>query len=178
MSGPVDVYREVAAKWSDLTSGIASDQWDNPTPCAEWNVRQLVDHVNAWQTQGGNLLGIDIPDGAAWPDIQAAFDATLSDPSQLTGTVPEFGGIPKHDMAGFLIGDLLIHSWDLARSIGADDTLPSAAVEATTMGLHHAPEALLRGTNPLGTPMMVAAVEVPHDASAQDKMIAYTGRRP
>ena len=178
MSGPVDIYRQVAAKWSDLTSGVASDQWNNPTPCTEWNVRQLVDHVNAWQTQGGNLLGIEIPAGAAWPDIQAAFDAKLSDPSQLTGNVPEFGGIPKHDLAGFLIGDLLIHSWDLARSIGADDTLPPAAVEATTTGLHHAPEPLLRGTNPLGTPMMAAAVEVPGDAGAQDKMIAYTGRRP
>lgn len=99
---------------SDLTNGIASDQWNNATPCTEWDVRQLVDHVNAWQTQGGNLLGIEIPAGAAWPDIQAAFDATLSDPSQLTGSVPEFGGIPKHDLAGFLIGDLLIHCWDLA----------------------------------------------------------------
>ena len=178
MSGPVEIYRQVAGKWSDLTSGIASDQWDNRTPCREWNVRQLVDHVDAWQTQGGNLLGMDIPAGAAWPDIQAAFDATLSDPSQLTGAVPEFGGMAKHDLAAFLIGDLLIHCWDLARSIGADDALPPDAVEATTMGLHHAPEPLLRGTNPLGAAMMAAAVAVPDDASVQDKMIAYTGRRP
>ncbi|HEY1278277.1 MAG TPA: TIGR03086 family metal-binding protein [Acidimicrobiales bacterium] len=178
MSGPVDIYRQVATKWSALTNAIAPDQWGHPTPCAEWNVRQLVEHVNAWQTQGGNLLGMDIPAGAAWADIQAAFDATLSDPSQLTGTVPEFGGIPKSDLAGFLIGDLLIHCWDLARSIGADDALPPAAVEATTLGLHHAPESLLRGTNPLGAAMMAAAVAVPDDASVQDKMIAYTGRRP
>jgi len=174
----VDIYRQVASKWSTLTSAIASDQWDNATPCTDWNVRQLVDHVNGWQTQGGNLLGMHIPAGAAWPDIEAAFDATLSDPSRLTGPVPEFGGIPKHDLAGFLIGDLLIHCWDLARAIGADDTLPAAAVEATTMGLHHAPESLLRGTNPLGAAMMAPAVEVSDDASVQDKMIAYTGRRP
>jgi uncharacterized protein (TIGR03086 family) len=178
MSGPVDIYREVAAKWGSLTDAIAPEQWDNPTPCDEWNVRQLVDHVNGWQTQGGNLLGMDIPASASWSDIETAFDATLSDPTRLTGNVPEFGGIPKHDMAGFLIGDLVIHCWDLARSIGADDTLPAAAVQATTMGLHHAPEVLLRGTNPLGTPMMAAAVAVPDDASDQDKMIAYTGRHP
>jgi uncharacterized protein (TIGR03086 family) len=178
MAGPVDIYRQVAAKWGELTREIAPDQWDDPTPCSEWDVRQLVDHVNAWQAQGGNLLGMDIPAGAAWPDIEAAFEATLSDPTRLSGTVPEFGGVPKHDLAGFLIGDLLIHCWDLARSIGADDTLPPAAVEATTMGLHHAPEPLLRGTNPLGAAMMAAAVDVPDDASAQDKMIAYSGRRP
>jgi hypothetical protein len=46
------------------------------------------------------------------------------------------------------------------------------------MGLRHAPEALLRGTNPLGAAMMAAAVDVPDEASAQDKMIAYSGRRP
>ena len=63
-------------------------------------------------------------------------------------------------LAGFLIGDLLLHSWDLARSIGADEALPPDAVEATTIGLHHVPPALLRGTNPLGQKMMAAAVEV------------------
>ena len=81
-------------------------------------------------------------------------------------------------MAGFLIGDLLIHSWDLARSIGADETLPPDTVEATTIGLHHVPPDLLRGTNPLGQKMMAAAVEVPADASPRDKMLAFTGRRP
>jgi hypothetical protein len=40
------------------------------------------------------------------------------------------------------------------------------------------PPALLRGTNPLGQQMMAAAVEVPADASPQDKMLAFTGRRP
>src|SRR5215218_6111217 len=139
MSGPVDIYRQVAAKWSKLTDEIAPDQWDNPTPCTEWDVRRLVDHVNGWQTQGGNLLGMEIAAGAAWPDIVAAYEEKLADPSQLTGDVPEFGGVPKHNMAGFMIGDLLIHCWDLARAIGADETLPPAAVEATTMGLHHAP---------------------------------------
>jgi uncharacterized protein (TIGR03086 family) len=178
MSEPVDIYRQVADKWEQVSSQIGDDQWDIQTPCADWNVRQLVDHVLAWQTQGLGLLGADVAPGAGWDEIRSAFDAMLSDPTRLAGDVPEFGGIPKHDMAGFLIGDLLIHCWDLARSIGADDSLPTAAVEATTMGLNHAPEALLRGTNPLGAKMMAPAVEVADDANAQDKMIAFAGRRP
>jgi uncharacterized protein (TIGR03086 family) len=178
MSGPADIYRQVADTWGQLSSQIGDDQWDIQTPCAEWNVRQLVDHVLAWQTQGLGLLGADVAPGAGWDEIRTAFDATLSDPTRLAGNVPEFGGIPKPDMAGFLVGDLLIHCWDLARSIGADDSLPAAAVEATTMGLHHAPETVLRGTNPLGAKMMAPAIDVPDDASAQDRMIAFTGRRP
>jgi uncharacterized protein (TIGR03086 family) len=178
MGGPVDLYGQVADTWAHLSTQIGEEQWDAPTPCADWDVRQLVDHVLAWQAQGLGLMGAVVPADAGWEGIRATFEATLSDPRRLEGSVPAFGGIPKHDMAGFLIGDLLIHSWDLARAIGADDTLPAGPVEATTMGLHHAPEALLRGRNPLGVPMMGAAVEVADDASAQDRMIAFTGRRP
>jgi hypothetical protein len=49
---------------------------------------------------------------------------------------------------------------------------------ATMIGLHHVPPELLRGTNPPGQKMMAAAVEVPADASPQDRMLAFTGRRP
>lgn len=178
MSGPLDLWRQAAAKWSEVYGQVAGDQWENPTPCAEWTVRQLVDHTLGWQAEGGRLIGADTAPGDDWDQIRAAFDALLSDPSQLQGSVAEFGGIPQQELAGFLTGDLLIHSWDLARSIGADDTLPPDTVEATTIGLHHVPADLLRGTNPLGQKMMAAPVEVPAEASPQDKMLAFTGRRP
>jgi uncharacterized protein (TIGR03086 family) len=178
MSGELDLWRQTAAKWSEVYGQVTDSQWEKPTPCDEWNVRQLVDHTLSWQAEGGRLIGAGTAPGDDWERIRAAFDALLSDPSRLTGNVPEFAGIPKQDLAAFLIGDLLIHSWDLARSIGADETLPPDTVEATTMGLHHVPPDLLRGTNPLGQKMMAAAVEVPAGASAQQKMLAFTGRHP
>jgi uncharacterized protein (TIGR03086 family) len=178
MSGQVDIWHQAAAKWSEVYGRVTDSQWDRPTPCQEWTVRQLVDHTLSWQAEGGRLLGADTAPGDNWDRIRAAFDALLSDPSQLTGSVAEFGGIPKQELAGFLIGDLLIHSWDLARSVGANEALPPDAVEATTIGLHHVPPGLLRGTNPLGQKMMAAAVKVSADASPQDKMLAFTGRRP
>jgi uncharacterized protein (TIGR03086 family) len=178
MSGLVDIWRQAAAKWSEVYRQVTDSEWELPTPCVGWTVRQLVGHTLSWQAEGGRLLGADTAPGESWDRIRAAFDTLLSEPSQLTGNVPEFGGIPKQELAGFLIGDLLIHSWDLARSIGADEVLPPDAVEATTIGLHHVPPALLRGTNPLGQKMMAAALEVPADASPQDKMLAFTGRRP
>lgn len=178
MSGPLDLWRQAAAKWSEVYGQVNDSQWERPTPCDEWTVRQLVEHTLGWQAEGGGLIGAGTAPGDDWDRIRAAFDALLSDPARLTGNVPEFGGIPKQDLAGFLIGDLLIHSWDLARSIGADETLPPESVEATTIGLHHVPPGLLRGTNPLGQKMMAEAVEVPANASPQDKMLAFTGRRP
>lgn len=178
MSAVVDIWRQVSGKWSEVSAQVRDDQWSNPTPCDEWTVRELVDHTLDWQAEGGRLIGADIAPGDDWPRIRTAFDVHLAHPDRLAGTVEVFAGIPKQDLVGLLVGDLLIHSWDLARSIGADEVLPPDAVEATTAGLHHAPAALLRGTDPLGHKMMAAAVEVPVGASAQDKMLAFTGRRP
>jgi uncharacterized protein (TIGR03086 family) len=179
MSTPLNLWRQTADKWTELYTQVGDGQWENPTACAGWTVRNLVDHTLAWQAKGGSLIGADVaPDDSDWERIRASYSALLADPAQLAGTVPEFAGIPKANLAAFLIGDLLIHSWDLARSIGADDTLPPDVVAATTDGLHHVPPDLLRGTNPLGQKMMGPAVEVSDDASAQDKMLAFTGRTP
>jgi uncharacterized protein (TIGR03086 family) len=178
MSSALDLWHQTAAKWSEVYGQVGDEQWEKPTPCDDWTVRQLVEHTLGWQAEGGGLLGADTAPGDDWDRIRAAFDALLSDPAQLAGNVAEFGGIPKENLVGFLIGDLLIHSWDLARSIGVGDSLPPDVVAATTDGLHHVPPGLLRGTNPLGQKMMAAAVEVPADASPQDKMLAFTGRRP
>ena len=179
MSAPLELWRQTADKWSDLYGQVDDAQWASPTPCAEWTVRNLVDHTLAWQAKGSSPLGADVAPGESdWERIRASYADLLADPARLAGNVPEFAGIPKANLAAFLIGDLLIHSWDLARSIGADDSLPPDVVAATTDGLHHVPPDLLRGTNPLGQKMMGPAVEVSDDVSAQDKMPAFTGRTP
>jgi uncharacterized protein (TIGR03086 family) len=178
MSQPVDIWRLAADKWTDVYSSVGDDDWDRRTPCEDWNVRELVDHALAWQAIGGALLGASTAAGDDWETIREAYATHLADPSNLEGTVDEFAGAPKQTLAALLIGDLLIHSWDLARSIGADETLPPAAVEVTMDGLNHAPPELMRGRNPLGTPMMGPPVAISDDSSLQDKMIAFTGRRP
>ncbi len=179
MSGPLELWRQTAAKWSEVYEHVGDGQWENKTPCAEWDVRNLVDHTLAWQAKGGSLLGADVAaDEHDWERIRASYADLLADAARLAGTVPEFGGIPKPNLAAFLVGDLLIHSWDLARSIGVDETLPPDVVAATTDGLRHVPPDLLRGTNPLGQKMMGPAVEVSDVASVQDTMLAFTGRTP
>lgn len=178
MSGPIDVWRPVADKWTEVSALVGDADWDTQTPCQEWNVKALLDHTLQWQATGGAMLGAATAPGDDWETIREAFAVHLADPSNLAGTVEEFAGIPKQELAGFLIGDLLIHTWDLARSIGADETLPPAAVEATMAGLHHVPPELLRGHNPLGQAMMGPAVEIADYASIQNRMLAFTGRRP
>lgn len=172
MSTPADIWRQAADKFSEVLAQVG-DQWDAATPCDDWTVRDLVDHTVHWQGQGGKIFGAGTTPETDWETIRPALSAALDDPSNFEGTAEEMGGMPKHQVAGFVIGDLVIHTWDLARSIGADETLPPEAVEATMLGLQRVPSETLRRSGMFGDP-----VEVGDDASAQTRLLAFVGRTP
>lgn len=171
MNGPGAVWQLAAAKWSEVFAQVGDDQWAATTPCEGWTVRDLVDHCMHWQGVAAQTFGGGAAPGDDWGTIQPALAAGLADPANLEGVSEALGGMPKHQMAGLATADLLIHSWDLARSIGADETLPAEAVEAVMMGLQRMGDGM-RGT------AFGEAVEVADDASAQDKLIAFSGRQP
>lgn len=173
MTGQRAIWEQTAEKWTEVADGITDDDWAKPTTCDEFTVRQLVDHAMHWQAMGGGILGAGTAPGEPWSDVKPALAAALDDPANLEGTAEGFGGMPKQQILGLLVTDLLLHSWDLARSIGADETLPAAAVDAAMVGLARMPEEMLRSGNMFGP-----AVEVPDTASDQDKLIAFAGRRP
>lgn len=177
MTAPVDIWRKVADRWAWVYGQVGDDQWDNPTPCTGWSVRDLVEHLQ-WHVTAVRMLGAEVGPDEDWESVRAALEALLSDPSRLEGTVDDFGGMPGAALASFLVGDRLIHTWDLARAVGVDERLPAEAVDVTLAGLQHVPAELLRGKNPLGVNMMADPVAVPDDASPQDKMLAFSGRRP
>ena len=118
MSGPGAIWNQAAAKWSEVSAQVGEADWDKPTTCGEWTVRDLVDHAMHWQAQGGSVLGAGTSPGQDWATIQPALESAFADPSNLEGEAEAFGNMPKQGLAGLVIGDLLIHSWDLARSIG------------------------------------------------------------
>ncbi len=172
MTSVEQMWGMVAAKWADVNAQIAEADWEKPTTCDGWCVQDIVDHAVGWQITGGNVLGAGIAEGADWDTIQSAMTAALSDPANLEGEAEGFGGMPKQGVAGMVIGDLLVHSWDLARSLGVDETLPEEAVASTLMGLQRLPEQMLRGENMFGP-----AIEVAEDASAQEKLLGFVGRQ-
>jgi uncharacterized protein (TIGR03086 family) len=173
MSGPAEIWQQAADKFSEVLDQVGDDQWSAPTPCDQWTVRELVDHVLHWQGMGGGILGAGTSAGDDWETIQPALAAALRDPANLEGNAEQFNGMPKHQVAGFVIGDLVIHTWDLARAIGADEQLPADAVDSVIVGLERVPAEMLRGDNMFGPP-----VDVGDDASPQDKLLAFAGRHP
>jgi uncharacterized protein (TIGR03086 family) len=172
MSGPGAVWQQAAETFDRHWQAIG-DQWDAKTPCSEWNVRDLVAHAVATQVSMAGFLGADLPADADWPAARAAMEAIIADPSKLDGVAEggPFNGMPKHQVLGVACGDLLVHSWDLATAIGADDTLPTEAVQATLMGLQRLPAGMLRSPGMFG-----AALPAAGDADPQAQLLAFTGR--
>lgn len=60
----IDLWRQAADAFDQRYNAIGDDQWQQATPCTEWQVRQLVDHaVGVQQSLGGNTVGADIEEG-------------------------------------------------------------------------------------------------------------------
>ena len=109
-------------------------------------------------------------DLAATEEIEALIGrwmAALSQPYQLTGL--ELHVSPS---IGIAFSDQLLHGWDLARATGQDATMPEGLPEAAYEMIHG------RFTDEQRKGLFKPEVAVGPDASAQDKLLAYTGRKP
>jgi uncharacterized protein (TIGR03083 family) len=92
----IDRYEEAADAFTDRLDAVGDDQWANPTPCTDWVVRQLVDHVITIQRQIPEGLGLSVDDGAdareKWNSVRAAAVEALRQPGVLDRTMPGRGG--------------------------------------------------------------------------------------
>lgn len=169
----IDLWKTTAEAFDQRHAAIG-EQTGASTPCTEWDVAALVDHAAGVQ-QGfvGSLVGAEIADGADWPTTKAAIDSAMTAES-LAGTTnhPAFGEVPKAMLVGIATSDLLVHTWDLARAIGADETLPPEAVTVCFGGLQQLPEEIR-----LGDGRFAPSVDTAADADEQTKFLAFSGRQ-
>lgn len=171
----IDIWNSSADAFTARFEAISEDQWSASTPCDGWSVKELVDHAVGVQCQfAGGLVGAEIAEGADWPTAREAIRAALTNESALEGMTEmgPMGTVPKTVPFGIAASDLLIHSWDLARAIGADETLPAGPVAATHAGLQRFPEQAMRGENMFGP-----AIDCAEDADEQTKMLSFAGRK-
>ncbi len=178
-----------ATAWTATKVAGARDHLDAATPCDEWTVRRLIDHLLAAQQMfaagptGGTIAPPDGPPPELVGDHPAsqyeqARKATIhaySQPGVLAGTVKGSGGeVPALQVVGIAFCDQLIHGWDLARATGQDDTMPAdlAAVARQLLDGRISDDSRGPGKN------FKAAITVPESASDQDKLLAYCGRTP
>jgi len=168
---------------------IRSDQWGLPTPCEKWTVRHLVTHVvegsnmavlllqGASAEESLQVFGVDHHDLVAELEAALAREAeAFATPGAFEMTVhhPGAGDLPGAVFCGFRTGDCLLHSWDLARATGADESLPGDLVQTIWESLQ--PLAPVIGT--LGVFGEGPSGNVGEDASLQARLLDLTGRRP
>ncbi|WP_171075243.1 TIGR03086 family metal-binding protein [Nonomuraea basaltis] len=197
MSEIVERFDRLAAGFLARIKATPADRWDSVSPCEGWTARDVVAHViNGHRgiiavvrgippqpSHGVGLSGMsDAPQidpgadlAAAYAEARAGLRAILTDP-QLAATPLPFspiGPVPVEqaaDVVGAL--ELLVHTWDLARAVGGDETLDRDAVIRTHESLrpHYAALQATNAFHPQATP--------PAGADPQTAFLYFTGRRP
>src|SRR4051812_5047554 len=188
--GLLDRFVLAGAEFRRKLETVRPEQWTWSTPCTEWNVRQLVNHMARGNLsyvrllRGGtgaeflrlrdaDALGTD-PVGAYTRSVQecaeafaapGAFDQVLDYP---------LGKVTGRQALAVRTTDATIHTWDLARAIGVDDTLDTGLVawiddciEEIYAGLPETPP------DPETTHRFFAAPDgtIARDASRQDRLL-------
>jgi len=184
---------EISDRYATIADGFArrvdgTSDWDAPSPCPEWNARDVVTHVVA--THRGILSKLaeteqaEVADGteavpvdevkAGWRHVSDRILTVLADPDQAGKVVPSmFGEAPFDELVGGLLcADTLVHTWDLARATGQDDQLDRGAVDRALAFLTPLDEHM-RAPGGMGP-----KVEVPDGTDDQSKLIAFMGRDP
>lgn len=174
MSDAIERWMETAAVFSDRLGSVSESDWGRPTPCSDWNVEGLVDHAVGSQARFGSMLGLVVPD-SSWDTVQGEMARLLSQPDAVAGTVavPGLGELTKEQILDICTYDLLIHTWDLSRAVGADEQLPEPLVRTCMEWLQALPVEILRSPG-----RYTSAVDVGPDASLQERMLAFAGRTP
>jgi uncharacterized protein (TIGR03086 family) len=182
-SPPTDELESAEATFAVLQHvlhGIARDDESKQTPCKEFDVAKLTDHLMNSITAIGGHAGAEFPARDRTDSVERqvtlaarpALDAWHA--RGLDGTVPFGGGeAPAKMMAGVLSIEFLVHAWDYAKATGREVTAPDSLSDYV-LGLARniiTPQG--RTSVGFDDPIDVAA-----DVGALDRLIAYTGRRP
>jgi uncharacterized protein (TIGR03086 family) len=165
-----------------VVRAVPSDRLDAPTPCGDWTVRQLVDHQLQWgpalvAAARKEPLTPDPVSGGRLADLEthlAAVAAAWGEPAAWTG-VTRMGGpieLPATMIGGMVLGEVVVHGWDLAVATGQRPEWPTELLEFV-----HEEVAKTAGQ---GRAMDVygPAVTVPDDAPLLDRILGLTGRDP
>jgi uncharacterized protein (TIGR03086 family) len=174
-----------------FVEALTPEHYGLATPCTEWDVRALLNHLLGTLALGEALLSDTMPTVPMGPGSLPDVDLVGDDPAKayrvgveallvaaaegdaltrIHDTPP--GAMPGAVLGGFTTLDILVHGWDLATATGQDATLDAELAEQV---LAFARQTITEATRAprIGPELTIAA-----DASATDRLVAYLGRRP
>jgi len=167
--------------------GAGADDWSGPTPCTEWSVRDLVNHV-----VGEDLWTKPLVDGKTLEEVGTAFDGDLLHDAPVQNALaaaqeavdavevrlPEgrkvhlsYGLEEIGEYISQLRADHLIHGWDLAVATGQDRTLDPDVVASVAQWFRNREDIYRRAGSIADRPTVAAD-------SPQDELLIAFGRDP
>src|SRR4051794_37701699 len=171
----MDLYTRASDWTAEKVAGVTD--LDIATSCEPWRVRDLLNHMLETQRYFvGAARGEDAsPPGQTPPDVlsddpKRDFDRARD---KVIETFSPEGVIEKTGPAlGIAFADQLLHGWDLARATSQDATMPDGLAEAAYEQIHG------RFTDDQRKGVFEPEIPVGDDATPQQRLLAYTGRRP
>ncbi len=173
-----------AAAYDRFTAVVdAVTDWDAPTPVPEWHARDIVHHLTSWLPGLLGSCGVDLPAGdladpvGSWHRQDDALRDLLARRGDEVLTHPFLGTKPLTEIvAQVYTPDVFMHTWDLARSAGLDDTLdPDRCAEMAT-GMEQMEDAI-RGSGHYGPRWPLDDADRA-TADPQRRLLAFIGRNP
>jgi uncharacterized protein (TIGR03086 family) len=186
MSDVQERFDRAQRHFGELVHQAKADQWSDPTPCTDWDVRALVNHLvyeARWAVpllDGATIaeVGDRFEGDLLGDDPVSSYDAALAEASRAVHAVDldrvvhlSFGDLPARDYITQLTSDFVVHAWDLARGIDADDRLDPDMVNFVYVAAE--PMADMLAESGLFDP----PIDVPSDADQQTRLLAIFGRR-
>jgi uncharacterized protein (TIGR03086 family) len=176
---PITQLEQLGPHLGGVVARITPDQLDNATPCAEYTVRGVLEHMISGATTFAAAYRGDAADEPDLSDPLRDFHDVLGDlvgavsaPGALDQTVAApFGEVPGETFARFIALDGLVHGWDLATATGQAYDPPAELVAAADAFARQALDALRDGQT------FADATAADPAASSIVHLAAYTGRQ-
>jgi len=188
----IDALRAANANFESRLRDVRPEHLSLPTPCSDWDVQALVNHVLL-----GTRMSVQVLAGVAREEVIAGLDDDLfaasedpvaafvelanqmvdgfSGPDGLDGVVAHpAGDFPRSMFIGFRVADSAVHAWDLATAIGAEGQLDADMVEFLWEDAQPQREMLVAS----GMFGAGASATLGDDAPLQTRYLDLVGRRP
>ena len=183
MSEVSERYRKVAAQFTERVDAVPADAWDDPAPCDGWVARDVVGHLaewlpgfffDTWGLAAAPIPSTDDDPVGAWNVVNGTIQSALDDPDVATSRRDSPMGPQTFEQAIDMIctPDVLVHTWDLARATGLDESLDAVEVHRFVESMEPMDQ-MLRESGHYGPRVAVAA-----EADEQTRLIAFLGRQP
>jgi len=169
-----------------IVAGTSPDQFGQPSPCTEWDVKELLNHLVLWTSYSferrarSEQVGEDLSarDFANEPNYAASYRAQLD--RALAAWAPDAvweseidtgnGSTPAPAVAEMILMEMVLHGWDLASATGQEFSIPDEVAETVAAAVAGSAEMYRQYGG------FAAETKAGADASPLERALALSGR--